>query len=313
MKWLKEEITFSRKEFLGISALMSIGLIMLVFQYAPKGKEREYDIRIDDILLEETNVVNESVPYKVPRQKQKFNKKSSPKIEAKKAELKPKTFERFSFNPNSIGKDSLVRLGFKKRVADTWVKFRLKGKKYNNTSDVLSIYGIDSNLVFNIQELFIFPQVKASSGTFAEAKKITKNKFVKPTKIVDLNSCTEKDLKELGGIGQIFATRILKYRELLGGFARKKQLLQVYGLTDSTYQVIKEFVDISTPPKKINVNTASKKQLSDHFLVDYKSAKLIYAYRKEHGPFIDSIDFQSIKGIPEPKKLEIMPYLSFAL
>jgi len=311
MKWLKEEITFNRKEFLGISALMSIGLVALVFQFAPKQKEQVYDIRIDDILLEESKV-----EYEAPKTKRKVKviTKKKTKSYKQKEKQKTQTFEKFSFDPNTVGKDSLMRLGFKKRTAETWIKFRSKGKKFESENDLLSIYGIDSNLVSRLDQFLIFPRKEKKIDIFAEAETKYKTKVTKvPAQKIDLNTCTEEDLRALGGIGQIFASRILKYRSLLGGYAHKEQLLEVYGLTDSTFQVIKNFVEISSPPDLINVNTASKKQLSDHFLLDYKSAKLIYAYRKEHGPFVDSIDFQSIKGIPEPKKKEIIPYLSFAL
>ena len=288
---------------------------MLVLQYAPMKKEQQYDISIDDILIEK------DVQHKSQEIKTKDRKASYPnrKSQSKQQSTKKKTFERFSFDPNRVSKDSLIRLGFKKRVADTWIKFRSKGMKFKNEEDIKSIYGIDSSLVSRLKNFMIFPKRKKAFKETEKKEKVDNQKIYSttvtkiPTKKIDLNSCSEEDLKALGGIGRIFASRILKYRELLGGFVRKEQLLEVYGLTDSTFQIVKEFVEISSPPNKLKVNSASKEQLSAHFLVDYKSAKLIYAYRKEHGPFVDSKDFKSIKGIPEDKKNEIIPYLSFAL
>jgi competence protein ComEA len=44
---------------------------------------------------------------------------------------------------------------------------------------------------------------------------------------VELNSADSTDLVELYGIGPVFANRILKYRDLLGGFYSVNQLLEV--------------------------------------------------------------------------------------
>ena len=313
MKWLKEELAVNRKEFLGIVALMSFGLIALFIQFLPSPKEQQYDFTIDDILLENQITITEEETTNTFVASSKKQRKSVPTAPRK--TQKKQSFERFDFDPNSISKDSLIRLGFKNRVAETWTKFREKGKRFYNQDDVLSIYGIDTNLVLGLNHHFVFNKKTTDSKPKKIEKWIAKEEkqVIKPIQKIDLNSCKEEDLKKLGGIGQIFASRIIKYRELLGGYADKEQLLKVYGLQDSTYQLIKDYIEVSSPPNKIKINTASKTQLSDHFLLDYKSAKLIYAYRKEHGPFIDQADFDLIKGIPEQKKKEIKPYLSFAL
>ncbi len=320
MKWLKEELEFNRKELLGISVLMSIGMIALIFQYMPTGTEKIYDITIDDILIADEEIVETKKSYNQYKQfpKKKQNSESKREWRPKEEKSANETFERFAFDPNTVSKDSLIRLGFKKRVAETWVKFRSKGKKYKSKEDLLSIYGIDSSLVSRLNNFLIFPRKEKKSKVYAKSNQEYEKEFEAkiyqiPAKKIDLNSCTEEDLKALGGIGSIFASRILKYRDLLGGYVRKDQLKEVYGLTDSTFQVIQNFVEISSPPELLQINTASKKQLSDHYFIDYKAAKLIYAYRAEHGPFIDKQDFQSLKGIPEHKKNEILPYLSFAL
>ncbi len=57
---------------------------------------------------------------------------------------------------------------------------------------------------------------------------------------VDLNSCDTSDLAALPGIGPVLSVRIIRYRKLLGGFASVEQLKEVYGLSEETYDRIKE-------------------------------------------------------------------------
>ena len=47
--------------------------------------------------------------------------------------------------------------------------------------------------------------------------------------MVELNSADSTTLQLLHGIGPAFARRIVRYREKLGGFSNKEQLLEVYG------------------------------------------------------------------------------------
>lgn len=313
MSWFEEEIAFKRKEFLGLTVFVFIGLIFLIIQFIPKSEERVYDMALDEVLAEKEVIIPKENENQIKSFKQKKLKTKRPTTKKETEKERISNNELFTFNPNKIGKDSIQRLGFKSRVADTWIKFRSKGKHYNNKKDLLSIYGIDSALVHSLDNYIIFDSRKFEEQK-PKAKPINKEmplKKVLPK--IDLNTCSEEDLKQLGGIGRIFASRILKYRKLLGGYAKKEQLLNVYGLKDSTFQLIKEHVDVITPPTMIKINTASKKQLSEHFLVDYKAAKLIYAYRSAHGPFVNKNDFELMKGISKQKKDEILPYLSFDL
>jgi competence protein ComEA len=57
--------------------------------------------------------------------------------------------------------------------------------------------------------------------------------------IVELNSADSTALESLPGIGPSFASRILKYRKLLGGYVDVEQLKEVYGMPEETYEKIK--------------------------------------------------------------------------
>ena len=73
---------------------------------------------------------------------------------------------------------------------------------------------------------------------------------------VDLNTADSAALVALPGIGPSFASRIVKYRTLLGGYVNTEQLKEVYGMPDDTYTRIKPLCTVSTAHvKKISADT----------------------------------------------------------
>ena len=67
------------------------------------------------------------------------------------------------------------------------------------------------------------------------------------------------------GIGSVFAKRIIKYRDLLGGFYSVEQLGEVYGIDEDRYEAMKSW--FSVDPSVIShlfVNQLSAKKLASH-------------------------------------------------
>ena len=61
---------------------------------------------------------------------------------------------------------------------------------------------------------------------------------------IELNAADTADLERVRGIGPVFARRIVKFRALIGGFSRKDQLLEVYGIDGDNFPRIAEQVYI---------------------------------------------------------------------
>jgi competence protein ComEA len=67
---------------------------------------------------------------------------------------------------------------------------------------------------------------------------------------VDINTADSVALEALPGIGPAFASRIIKYRTLLGGYVKLEQLKEVYGMPPETYDRIKPSCTLSTAKVK---------------------------------------------------------------
>lgn len=130
-----------------------------------------------------------------------------------------------------------------------------------------------------------------------------------PIVIKDINLATPEELQQIKGIGPVYSSRIVKYRDLLGGFSKTDQLKEVYGLNDTTIHEILQHFTIQSPPKKIPINSDSVKILATHPYITYDLAWIIINYRKQNGDILSFEDLQKIKAIDEETLSRIRPYL----
>lgn len=128
--------------------------------------------------------------------------------------------------------------------------------------------------------------------------------------VFDLNSADTMDLQQLRGIGPVFARRIVNYRSLLGGYVRKEQLLEVYGMKPELYQTIAPYLTVdSVEVVRLNLNTATLNQLKRHPYITYHQAKAIVQYRSKVGLFNTPDDLLKVNLIDENTYNRIIPYI----
>ncbi len=130
---------------------------------------------------------------------------------------------------------------------------------------------------------------------------------------VNLNEADSAALLPLPGIGPVYASRILKYRELLGGFVNSEQLLEVYGLERGTLDLITSLIYVdSVFVRKLAVNSAAFRELLRHPYLEYEDVKALVNYRDIDGS-ISSVSEIWEHGLLADSTLErIAPYLEFS-
>jgi DNA uptake protein ComE-like DNA-binding protein len=128
--------------------------------------------------------------------------------------------------------------------------------------------------------------------------------------ILELNSSDSADLVKLPGIGPVFARRIIKYRELLGGYITVGQLLEVYGMDTTRFEGIKQrvCVDPSTV-KQLSLNRAEFRQFVRHPYFPYEVVKALGKYRDKHVRFDSVSEIGRVDGITQETFRRIAPYL----
>ena len=162
---------------------------------------------------------------------------------------------------------------------------------------------------FNIQN-YQYPK-KALNSEFQNSKfKIQNYQYPKKALSFELNTADSLDLVQLYNIGPVIARRILKYRSLLGGYVRKEQLREVYGIDSARYNDIAPHLTVDpsriTP---IDINTADIDRLKRHPYLDYYQAKAIIRLREERGAYAGVRDILNIPIIDSETFTRIEPYL----
>ncbi len=120
--------------------------------------------------------------------------------------------------------------------------------------------------------------------------------------MLELNSADTLQLQELRGIGPGFARRIVKYREKLGGYYAKEQLMEVYGFTEELYGKVVSHITVNASKiSKLDVNAHGIAELKLHPYISFYEAKAIVEYRNSKpSKRIDSVD--ELAGLPDLKE-----------
>ncbi len=127
--------------------------------------------------------------------------------------------------------------------------------------------------------------------------------------VKDLNFATAEELQSVKGIGPSFSKRIIKYRNLLGGFVDSTQLHEVYGLKPETIKNLLRNFNVQSKVTPIDINSDSINLLAKHPYVSFDVARIIINYRQQHGDIKSAEDLKNIKAIDDSTFLRLKPYL----
>ena len=230
--------------------------------------------------------------------------------------------EVFHFNPNKVSEAELSRLGFSERVVRQLVNYRSKGGIFRIKDDLYKIYAIDSGLVNSLYAYIDLPiSLKSKRSTpkkVEEPKKeagmlrMARKPSPKPEKF-DLNRADTAMLQTVYGIGSVLSKRLVSFRNKLGGFVSEKQLYEVYNLDsvviDSLLAV--SFLAQSDNNRKILINSFTDKELAAHPYISWQQARLIVAYRNQHGDFREEADLLQVYLLEDNDINRLAPYLQF--
>ena len=154
-----------------------------------------------------------------------------------------------------------------------------------------------------------------TDGSYSKNNKpVTRKHIVRDNKlkIIDINRCDTSELIKLPGIGPVLSVRIIKYRNLLGGYYSKEQLKEVYGLPVETYEKIKDRIMADTLLiKHIRINSADYRQLFRMPYFERTEISAILKYRELKGKIQSVSELIDNKVISEETAVRLRPYLNF--
>lgn len=229
--------------------------------------------------------------------------------------------ERFAFNPNTLSYDSLLLLGFPPYLAKRLLNYRDKGGRFRKREDLQKLYGLDSGFYRQLEPwIQVPPQPKTKRQPAGQQPAYARKDYKsseKPTSQkplpFDLNQADSLQLIAVRGIGPVLSSRILKFREALGGFVKAEQVREVWGLPPETadYLLSLAFVAPEGAIRRLPINTTEVAELARHPYINYKQAQAIVRYREQHGNYRQAEDLLQIHSLDESFVNKLLPYLQF--
>lgn len=234
-----------------------------------------------------------------PKQKEKKNTKD------KKEE---NTIEYFAFDPNTVSKLEMKKLGIPSKTASILAKFRAKGAKFYTKEDVLKVYGFSEKLYSSLEDYIVFPE-KTKPETESEDTETAQQ--IPTLYLIDVNTADSTDFIKLKGIGAFYAKTIIEYRTKLGGFYSIHQLKEAYGISPELFESIANNLSIEKIDcRKINLNTATFKDLIRHPYIDKALTIKILNLKKDIGGFLKPEDLTSYQVCSDIEFEKLKHYLA---
>lgn len=222
----------------------------------------------------------------------------------------------FNFDPNSISQDEWKKLGLRDKTIQTILNYLTKGGHFYKAEDLKKIYGLRENEYEKLAPYITIARTQTTGPSAIQNQSQTQTspqsypKSQPSFSIIEINTADKEALIQLQGIGNTFATRIINFRDKLGGFYSVQQVKETYGLPDSTFQKIKPKLQADESLlKKININTATTEELKAHPYLR-PVANVIVNYRKEHGLFSSIADIKNTTVVTEDIYAKVFHYLT---
>jgi len=129
---------------------------------------------------------------------------------------------------------------------------------------------------------------------------------------LELNRCDTSEIVVVPQFGSKRAQKLVEYREKLGGFYAFEQLKEVFILQNIEVEFLKKYftLDVSLI-RKININTATYKELVAHPYIDSYLAKMIINYREKTGKFTSMEEVQKATNAYQELVEKLRYYIEF--
>jgi len=299
-KMLKEYFTFTAKQrngLIGVFILLGLALLYLNVDFNSA----------EDDGTDMQQFKEDLAALKQESEKSAYTTQATSDSKSKENSKKSDPYEFHEFDPNEISDEEWLKMGLKQWQVNAIKAYRAKAGNFQKPEDLAKLNAIPVDFHQKIR-----PFLRFNENNKSETLEVSPdhNEKIKPL-LINVNQAFTHDLVKIKGIGPAFSSRILKYRNWLGGFYKLDQLLEVYGLKDSLYQEIIPFLTLDTNQiRKININSIMILELKKHPYINWNTARAIVNYRDQHGDYNSVQDIRKTDLVSAELYRKIAPYFS---
>lgn len=278
-----------------LGALMLVAVISILPRLlAGTANFSDDEITFEEIKITESNLEKRQ-EFWAKKKRKKYDKNAYKKRFKKPAK---------KFDPNTYKVSDWMKLGLSKKQA--MIVVRLSERGFGSNADLERIYVLPKPAYDLLKDSTFYPRPKNLFSYQTNKPSPDKSKVS-----VNLNGGSHEEFERIKGIGSYFSKKIIDYRERLGGYIHKEQLLEIWRIDLIKYQEIEEFIYFGNEPvEKISINKASVEVLKAHPYITYKMANSIVKIREQHGEYKELKEIKRSKLIDEVTFVKIEPYLS---
>jgi DNA uptake protein ComE-like DNA-binding protein len=317
-QFIRDYFTFNKRERNGLFVLLSIITSLVVYLNISYkfNKPETVDFTRFEKEIDTFNTSVQKVTNSAEQEQTRVYKTTSANDNAG-----VKQSERFIFDPNNLPEKDWKRLGLSDKQIQTIKNYESKGGKFHSKEDVKKMYCIKADF-YSTLEPYIQISSSSSKESGSEVKttalfkngKVENESELKPRKVeslivVELNSADSATLTTIKGIGPFYAKNIIKYRNSIGGFIAKEQLLEIWKFDQEKLNSIEKLIDIDPSKiKKVNINACEAAELKSAY-IKWNVANAIVNYRNNHGKYKTVDEIKKTDLVDDETYRKIAPYL----
>lgn len=201
----------------------------------------------------------------------------------------PRKVESFRFNPNTVSKDDLQRLGFSEKQAQSIINYREKGGKFRRKSDFAKSFVVSDSVYKRLEPYIVIPKI-------------------------DLNQADSAAFDALPGIGGWFASKMVAYRASLGGYSYKEQLMDIKNFDQEKFDALKDLITVSRNlVKPFALWALPADSLKQHpYIKNYETARAIILFRENNPKEKWTVENLGAAGILSPDQTQKLSHCVIA-
>jgi competence protein ComEA len=312
-QFIRDYLTFNKRERNGIVILISIILLLLIYlnisdKFIKPDKVDFSKFENQIIAFNKQAEINDSISNQG-----NFLVENSTHVNS----ISSQVPQYFTFNPNNLDTEDWKKLGLNERQIQTIKNYEAKGGEFRTKEDIKKMYCIKEEQYAQLEPYINIPpkpttnyQLRTTNHELSATNSQLRTTNSQLPTIVELNSADSAYLTKVKGIGAFYAKSIIKYRQQLGGFAFKEQLMEIWKFDQDKFNAVKDYIIVDESEiRKININTCTAEQLKHPYL-SWNTVNAIINYRKQHGKYKKLEEIRNTDLVDDETYRKIVVYLT---